>query len=63
MYALYFLLGILVIALVTALLIGWLVPLIIGIVKLCRRTGGIALTIIGVMWALARIIHARTHRT
>jgi len=52
MYALYFLLGILVIALATALLIGWLVPLIIGIVKLRRRTGGIALTIIGVMWAL-----------
>jgi hypothetical protein len=52
MNALYFLLGIVVIALVTALLIGWLVPLIIGIVKLRRRTGGIALTIIGVIWAL-----------
>jgi hypothetical protein len=52
MGALYFLLGIVVIALVTAVLIGWLVPLIIGIVKLFRRTGGIALTIIGIMWAL-----------
>lgn len=34
---------------------GWVVPLAIGIVKLRRRSGGVALPTIGVVWALGAI--------
>jgi hypothetical protein len=37
------------------LLGAWVVPLIIGVVKLRRRTGGVALTIIGAIWALGAV--------
>jgi hypothetical protein len=36
-------------------LLGWLIPLIIGIVHMRRRTGGLALIIVGAIWGFGAI--------
>ena len=45
-------LGWLFIGVVAVLLTGWVVPVIVGIIRLRRRTGGPALLIIGGVWFL-----------
>jgi hypothetical protein len=35
--------------------LGWIAPLVVGIVKLRRRRGGIVLTIIGAVWGLGAL--------
>jgi hypothetical protein len=51
-------LGVLMLIIVLVLLIGWTVPLIIGIVKLRRgsRTTGIILTVLGGGWGLVAVL-------
>jgi hypothetical protein len=47
--------GFLVLGALALALIGWVAPLVIGIIKLRRRSGGIALTIIGGIWAVGAL--------
>lgn len=49
-------LGIVVLILLLLFVVGWLVPLIWGIVRIRRKTGGRALTIIGAAWGAIAIL-------
>lgn len=44
--------GILALVLAGLIGLGWLVPLVLGIVRLRRRSGGVVLTVLGGTWAL-----------
>jgi len=49
------LVGVAILAVVAVALLGWLVPLVVGLVQLRRRTGGVVLAVIGAIWGFAAI--------
>ncbi|MFC1498533.1 hypothetical protein ACFLS1_08715 [Verrucomicrobiota bacterium] len=50
--------GLLILVIVAVILLGWIVPLIVGIIRLKRKTGGIVLTIIGGIWGVVGLCFA-----
>jgi hypothetical protein len=49
-------LGVVVLFVMLLFVVGWLVPLIWGIVRMRRKTGGLALTIVGAAWGTIAIV-------